>query len=307
VFRGAVASYATDVKRSILGVTAELVVTEEAAKQMAVGAQRALGADVGISVTGVAGPDEMEGQAVGTVWYGLAILSRAGGGARAHALRATGSPASPSTCQPAADAPAALREQVEPRVLRRSSRWSRRPRRSARWKSRSPVLRRRRGRRRAVEPRSEWHLTLQFLGRVADADALVDGLQRAARDVAPFPVRLGGGGAFPKARSGTVLWVGVTEGADAMIELAGVVVRATGALGFAAEDRPFHPHLTVARAAPPADLRATVTALDAGLDPDDLSPEWTAGELVAFESDTLPDGARHTVVARCAFTPKGAG
>ena len=73
VFRGAVASYATDVKRSILGVTAEQVVTEEAAKQMAVGAQRALGADVGISVTGVAGPDEMEGQPVGAVWYGLAI------------------------------------------------------------------------------------------------------------------------------------------------------------------------------------------------------------------------------------------
>lgn len=156
-------------------------------------------------------------------------------------------------------------------------------------------------------PRSQWHLTLQFLGRVADADALVDGLHRAARDVAPFPVRLGGGGAFPKARSGTVLWVGVSEGADAMIELAGVVVRATGALGFAAEDRPFRPHLSVARAAPPTDLRATVAALAAGLDSDDLSPVWTAGELVVFESDTLPDGARHTVVARCAFSPKGAG
>ncbi len=73
VFRGSVASYATEVKRSILGVTAPLVVTEEAAKEMAVGAQRALGADVGISVTGVAGPDEMEGQPVGSVWYGIAI------------------------------------------------------------------------------------------------------------------------------------------------------------------------------------------------------------------------------------------
>ncbi|MFN8025189.1 MAG: competence/damage-inducible protein A [Acidimicrobiia bacterium] len=73
VFRGAVASYATEVKRSILGVTAPLVVTEDAAKEMAVGACRALGADVGISVTGVAGPDEMEGQPVGSVWYGIAI------------------------------------------------------------------------------------------------------------------------------------------------------------------------------------------------------------------------------------------
>jgi len=73
VFRGSVASYATEVKRSILGVTAPLVVTEDAAKEMAVGAQRALGASVGISVTGVAGPDEMEGQPVGSVWYGIAI------------------------------------------------------------------------------------------------------------------------------------------------------------------------------------------------------------------------------------------
>ncbi len=40
---------------------------------MAEGAQRVLGADVAISVTGVAGPDEMEGQPVGTVWYGIAI------------------------------------------------------------------------------------------------------------------------------------------------------------------------------------------------------------------------------------------
>jgi nicotinamide-nucleotide amidase len=72
-FRGSIASYATDVKRSVLGVTADLVVSEEAVKQMAVGAQRVLDADVAIAVTGVAGPDEQDGQPVGTVWYGIAI------------------------------------------------------------------------------------------------------------------------------------------------------------------------------------------------------------------------------------------
>jgi len=72
-YRGAIASYATDVKRSVLGVTAEKVVSEEAVKEMAVGAQRVLGADVGIAVTGVAGPDEQDGQPVGTVWYGIAV------------------------------------------------------------------------------------------------------------------------------------------------------------------------------------------------------------------------------------------
>ena len=46
---------------------------EEAARQMAEGAQRALDADVGIAVTGVAGPTEQDGVAVGTVWFGLAL------------------------------------------------------------------------------------------------------------------------------------------------------------------------------------------------------------------------------------------
>ena len=72
-FRGSLATYATDVKRSLLGVTAEHVVSEECAKQMAEGAQRVLGADVAISATGVAGPDEQDGQPVGTVWLAIAI------------------------------------------------------------------------------------------------------------------------------------------------------------------------------------------------------------------------------------------
>ena len=73
VFRGSIASYATEVKRSVLGVTAELVVSEECAREMAEAACRVLGADVGIGITGVAGPDEQEGQPPGTVFYALAI------------------------------------------------------------------------------------------------------------------------------------------------------------------------------------------------------------------------------------------
>src|SRR5262249_44243788 len=72
-FRGSIAAYATDAKRDLLGVTAERVVSEDAAKQMAVGATRALHADVGIALTGVAGPAEQEGQPVGTVWCGFVI------------------------------------------------------------------------------------------------------------------------------------------------------------------------------------------------------------------------------------------
>jgi nicotinamide-nucleotide amidase len=72
-FRGTIGAYASDVKRSVLGVTADRVVSEESATQMAVGAQRVLGADVGIAVTGVAGPTEQDNQAVGTVCFGISL------------------------------------------------------------------------------------------------------------------------------------------------------------------------------------------------------------------------------------------
>jgi nicotinamide-nucleotide amidase len=76
IFKGSVVSYATEVKRSVLGVTADHVVSGECAVQMAEGARRVLGADVGLAVTGVAGPTEQEGQPVGTVWFGLAMPGR---------------------------------------------------------------------------------------------------------------------------------------------------------------------------------------------------------------------------------------
>lgn len=72
-FRGSIVSYASEVKYSLLGVPEGPVVSAEAAKAMALGAVKTLGADVGLSVTGVAGPDEQDGEPVGTVYYGICV------------------------------------------------------------------------------------------------------------------------------------------------------------------------------------------------------------------------------------------
>jgi nicotinamide-nucleotide amidase len=72
-FRGGVVAYASDVKARVLDVPDGPVVSEAAARAMAEGVRRRLGADVGLSTTGVAGPTEQEGQPPGTVWLGLAL------------------------------------------------------------------------------------------------------------------------------------------------------------------------------------------------------------------------------------------
>ncbi len=75
-FRGSVVSYASEVKFDVLGVPKGPVVSEEAAIAMAEGARRVLGADVGLSITGVAGPDPQDDQPPGTVFVGVARPDR---------------------------------------------------------------------------------------------------------------------------------------------------------------------------------------------------------------------------------------
>ena len=72
VLRGGVVSYASEVKYELLDVTPGPVVSESAALEMARGVRTALKADVGLSLTGVAGPDEQDGQPVGTLFVGIA-------------------------------------------------------------------------------------------------------------------------------------------------------------------------------------------------------------------------------------------
>jgi nicotinamide-nucleotide amidase len=72
-FRGGVVSYAPEVKFSVLGVPEGPVVSSGAAAAMATGVRDLLGADVGLGVTGVAGPDGLEGEPPGTVYMAAVV------------------------------------------------------------------------------------------------------------------------------------------------------------------------------------------------------------------------------------------
>jgi nicotinamide-nucleotide amidase len=73
VFMGSVVSYGSEVKFSVLDVPRGPVVSHQAAKAMALGARRLLGASIGLSLTGVAGPEEQDDQPVGTLFVGIAL------------------------------------------------------------------------------------------------------------------------------------------------------------------------------------------------------------------------------------------
>jgi 2'-5' RNA ligase len=137
--------------------------------------------------------------------------------------------------------------------------------------------------------REQWHITAQFLGRVAETDELLAALRGALEAPPAFSLRLGGAGAFPNPRRASVVWVGVRDGEEALASVAGAVHAATKMLGFASELHTFRPHVTLARLAKPGpvgDLVARLTDVD-------LGRAWDLEEVVLFESRTRPSGAEY--------------
>jgi 2'-5' RNA ligase len=92
------------------------------------------------------------------------------------------------------------------------------------------------------------HLTLVFLGEVADADvAAATEAMAGELNLAPFTVVFGGLGTFPPDRPPRVLWIGVAQGGRETIELERVVRKRLADAGLSVDNRPYHPHLTLAR------------------------------------------------------------
>ena len=92
------------------------------------------------------------------------------------------------------------------------------------------------------------HLTLVFLGEIADAraPAIVDVIERPVRQ-RPFDLTFAGIGVFPPRAAARVLWLGTVEGAEALAALERELATRIGRCGIVLEERPFRPHLTLAR------------------------------------------------------------
>jgi 2'-5' RNA ligase len=143
---------------------------------------------------------------------------------------------------------------------------------------------------RSVRP-AQWHLTLAFLDEVPEprVPEVRSAVRDAAGEVAAFPLRLGGAGAF-----GQTVWVGVGGDTEPLGRLAEVLRERLRDGGFPLDTRPFRAHLTVARGVQTRrrEVAATLAALA-----NYTGPPWTVRQLVLVRSTLAPGGARHEPVA----------
>lgn len=145
------------------------------------------------------------------------------------------------------------------------------------------------GRNVRLDPPELWHVTLAFLGEVADAKvleiaAVLGAVSRAwTREHATRPpLRLADGGRFGSGPS-TVVWAGLHGDSMSLRDLAGRVNTELSGAGLMARDaRPYRPHLTLARCGdrlPAEEITADLATLRAY-----AGPSWTVGELVLVSS-----------------------
>lgn len=129
------------------------------------------------------------------------------------------------------------------------------------------------------------HITLFFLGDTA-ADKLSSvhsALEQAAAGLKPFQLRLSGAGTFGPGKSPSVLWTGVDGDLTSLQTLQAQVTASLSQIGYVPEERPYRPHLTLARrynGAVPWDIAAT--ALQSF--PDDLQSDWPCSEITLYRS-----------------------
>jgi len=158
-----------------------------------------------------------------------------------------------------------------------------------------------------VRPES-LHITLKFIGEQSPEQiaAITERLRRV--EGSAFDIRVGGYGFFPTAKAPRVFWVGIQAGTQ-LSELAESIDAATAELGIPREDRPFSPHLTLARAGGrsgspkwrkgdgPSSVFAVLGKRLAAMSELDFGT-MMVNEFILYQSQLSPGGSKYTKLQR---------
>lgn len=140
------------------------------------------------------------------------------------------------------------------------------------------------------------HVTSRFIGEVNDARAAaIAGALLQELAVTPFDLVVKGAGAFPERGAPRVLWAGIAAGREGLVAVEAEVSARLAACGVDREDRPYRPHVTLARVREPAGLRSA--ALFETL-ADRRFGTSRVEAVTLFQSRTSPKGAVYTPLHR---------
>jgi 2'-5' RNA ligase len=140
------------------------------------------------------------------------------------------------------------------------------------------------------------HVTSRFIGEMNDAGAAaIAGALLHDLAIEPFDLVVEGAGAFPERGAPRVLWAGIAAGGEGLSAIEQEVSARLATCGIGREDRPYRPHITIARVREPAGLRSAPLFETAA---DRRFGTTRVEAITLFQSRTSPKGAVYTPLHR---------
>ncbi len=129
------------------------------------------------------------------------------------------------------------------------------------------------------------HITLKFLGEIDEKklDSLLPILTTISKGTKRFSIGLENIGCFPSIRNPRVLWIGVSIGAEELINLAIEIESNLNKIGFKKEGKKFHPHLTIGRLKTPCKVEDILNQTI-------KTDIFEIKDFILFKSNLLPTG-----------------
>ncbi len=151
-------------------------------------------------------------------------------------------------------------------------------------------------------PTANYHVTLKFLGftRPEAVIAVRDAVETAVVGTPPMKVKIARIGGFASLEKATVIWAGVEDLTGGLADLAARIDRGAVALGYPAEPRSFHPHVTLARLRESRPVKEAVLPLA-----EQMFGDTRVEGVAIFESETKSAGSAYKELHRIAFKVAG--
>lgn len=147
------------------------------------------------------------------------------------------------------------------------------------------------------QPLGNFHLTLHFLGEVQEdlVPALIQDIDMVSSIIAPFTLELGKFGVFPHGGKPRVLWLGLNGNRKSLEQLHLLLgKRFDMHQGLNYDDRPYRPHITLARGPQIPPDKALLELSERMLE--EPAPRWEVHSVHLYRSLLRPDGAVHTML-----------
>jgi RNA 2',3'-cyclic 3'-phosphodiesterase len=144
------------------------------------------------------------------------------------------------------------------------------------------------------------HITVRFIGHVdADQADVIRRVLTPSLEREPFPLSIAGVGTFPPKGPPRVVWAGLTEGRQPLTAIEEHVGNRLSGVGIAPDERPYNPHLTLARVREAGGLRSAAL-LEAVTDA--VLGTTTVKAITLFESRLSPKGPTYVALQRTALS-----